>query len=104
MAEKVALLEKAPPAAAAPASTPAASAPGSSSAAREMIDRINDLVSQTRTSLDVISCLLPELAERLPPADDKDDLVEQVTTATGELSQIARDMKGEILKARRMFR
>ena len=92
MAQRVAALEAAPPAAPAGAGVVAA---------REALDRANELASQGRTSLEVIQGLVPELAEKLAAGPEKDDMVDQVNAAVTDLAECTRDVKAEILKARR---
>ena len=91
MAERLAALEAAPPQAGGVDQT----------AVREAVERVNELVSESRTSLEVISGLLPDLIEKLPDGPEKEDLAEQVKGALAELSQSAREMKAELIKARK---
>ncbi|MBM4397657.1 MAG: FHA domain-containing protein [Deltaproteobacteria bacterium] len=99
MAEKVAALEAAPPPAA-PAPAPAAPS-GDPGVVREALDRINELASESRTSLEVVTGLLPDLLARLPEGPDKVELSEQVQGALEQLARSAREVKGEIVKARK---
>ncbi len=68
---------------------------------RDAVDRINEVASEMRTAMDVLGSVLPDLTERLPAADDRDEMVEQVTGATNDLGGFARQIKEEILKARK---
>ncbi len=92
MAQRVASLEAAPPVAPVGAGVVAA---------REALDHANELASQGRTSLEVIQGMLPELVEQLPAGPAKDDMADQVKAAVTDLSECTRDLKSEILKARK---
>jgi len=68
---------------------------------RDVVDRVNEVVSEMRTALEVLGSVLPDMSERLPAADDRDEIVEQVTGAANDLGGFARQIKEEILKARK---
>lgn len=61
------------------------------------LERINDRVSEMRTSLGVLSGLLPEVLERVP---DDDEAAEQLRAALEELVSGNREVKSEVLAAR----
>lgn len=98
LAERVAALEAVPaPAAAAPAGAAAAGVPAE---LKELVERINDSISEFRTGLDVLGGLVPELLDRLP-AVEGDDSREQIGTALTDLRRLAKELKSEAVKARK---
>jgi uncharacterized coiled-coil protein SlyX len=68
---------------------------------RQVLERMNELVSETRTSLHVVGTLLPDLVERLPEGPDREDLAEQVRAAVAALLQTAGELKAEAVRGRR---
>ncbi len=71
---------------------------------RAVVERVNDLVSEGRTSLDVVTGLVSELAERVAGLPEVADLVEQIRAAADELAKAMKDMKGEAVQARNLLR
>ena len=86
---------------AAPEAAPAAAAPQAPAVdvegVRAALQRINDRVSEMRTALDVLSGLLPEVLDQVPA----DDGVEQLRGALEELVAGNREVKSEIVSARK---
>jgi hypothetical protein len=99
--EKLKAAPPAPPPPPPAASPPAAAQDVVPEAVRQALDRVNELVSQARTSLDVVAGLVPELVAKLPEGPARDELGEQVRGAASDLAETVREVKAEILKARK---
>lgn len=80
-----------------------AQSPMAAETIRNAIDNINELASSGRTSLEVISGLLPEVANLLPPGPEQQELVEQIRTNAAILAQTVRDIKTLVLQVRKVL-
>ncbi len=69
-----------------------------------VIERVNDLVSEGRTSLEVVVGLVPELAERVAGTPEVGELVEQIRTSAEDLATAIQAMKKEAVHARNLLR
>lgn len=68
------------------------------------VDGLNEIISSSRTSLDILVGLLPEVAEHMDGSDDGSDAMDQVRTAAEELTQTVRNLKHEILATRKRLK
>ncbi len=73
-------------------------------AVRAAIERVNDLVSEGRTSLEVVTGLVPELAERVAGTPEVGELVEQIRTSADDLAAAIQAMKKEAVQARNLLK
>lgn len=84
---------------------PTTASPGSDiQSVRALIERVNDLVSEGRTSLDVIVGLVPELADRVAGTPGVGEIVEQIKTSADDLSTAIQAMKKEAVQARTLLK
>lgn len=99
LTERVSAFESAPP----PAAPEVVQGPDLG-AIRAVIARVNDLVSEGRTSLDVVTGLVPELAERVAGTPEVGELVEQIRASAGDLAAAIQALKKEAVQARNLLR
>lgn len=69
-----------------------------------VIERVNDLVSEGRTSLEVVAGLVPELAERVAGTPEVGELVEQIRASAEDLATAIQAMKREAVHARNLLK
>lgn len=73
-------------------------------AIRAVIARVNDLVSEGRTSLEVVTGLVPELAERVAGTPGVGELVEQIRASADDLAKAIQAVKKEAVQARNLLK
>lgn len=71
---------------------------------RAAIERVNDLASEGRTSLEVVTGLVPELAERVAGTPEAGEIVEQIRASADELATAIQAMKKEAVQARSLLK
>lgn len=64
------------------------------------IERINDLISEGRTALEVLRGLIPELGAKFSGSKDSEELVAQIESSAEDLMRCVQEMKREALEAR----
>jgi len=68
------------------------------------LDAINETVSGSRTNLDVLTGMIPEVEEHMDGTDDGSDAIEQVRSSADELAAAVRDVKEAIREARSLIK
>lgn len=68
------------------------------------VDGLNETISSSRTSLDILTGLLPDVAEHMDGSDEGSDALEQVGTAAEELTGTVKNLKQEILETRKRLK
>lgn len=86
------------------AATESEAAGGDAGDVRKLIEEINEMISGTRTSLEILLGMLPDVAEHMDGTDNGSDALEQVRNSSNELAGVVRDVKKKVVEARGLFK
>jgi len=69
-----------------------------------IVERVNELVSESRTSLDVVTGLVPDLMQRVSEIPEAGEIASQIEAAAAALAESIQTLKREAVEARALMK